>query len=381
TSLLLLEAEVFDNPKFKRNLRDAAESLEVGSAWELQTNVNPLIRPPEGSLQEALQEEAPGEEWLVPPVPLADNPHLVTPAVKWNVQPGAPTHLTELFGPVLSVMRFEKLDEAIDLIHQTGYGLTSGIETLDEREQEHWQARVRAGNLYVNRPTTGAIVLRQPFGGMGKSAFGPGIKAGGPSYVTQLMNFKETGEPEGVNLTDGILRALAKRVPTAELEAALCSYTKQAHDEFKCEHDHQRLLGQDNLRRYCPVERLCICLHQDDTQFEIAARLGAAHAVGCGVFIAGPDAESWSDFGTIVPEPNTTQFDRLRYATPERVPESIRHAAHKKCIYVADTPVLSEGRLELLWYVEEQSLSNDYHRYGNLGPRFEEKRQSASNSV
>ena len=213
TSLLLLEAEVFDNPRFRRNLRDAVESLEVGSVWELQVNVNPLIRPPEGNLQEALQEEAPGEEWLVPPVPLADNPHLVTPAVKWNVQPGAPTHLTELFGPVLSVMRFEKLDEAIDLIHQTGYGLTSGIETLDEREQEHWQSRVRAGNLYVNRPTTGAIVLRQPFGGMGRSAFGPSIKAGGPNYVAQLMDFTETAESEGVDLTNDTLHALAKREP------------------------------------------------------------------------------------------------------------------------------------------------------------------------
>ena len=166
-------------------------------------------------------------------------------------------------------------------------------------------------------------------------------------------------------------------MPTAELEAALRSYTKQAHEEFTCEHDHQRLLGQDNLRRYRPIRRLCICLHTEDTQFESAARLGAAHAVGCDVSITGPDAESWSDFGTIVPEPDTKKFDRLRYATPERVPESVRHAAHKKCTCVADPPVLSEGRLELLWYVEEQSLSNDYHRYGNLGPRFEEKRQGA----
>ena len=59
---------------------------------------------------------------------------------------------------------------------------------------------------------------------------------------------------------------------------------------------------------------------------------------------------------------------------PCRVPEAIRRAANEACIHIADTPVLTEGRLELLWYVEEQSLSNDYHRYGNLGPRFNEQR-------
>jgi RHH-type proline utilization regulon transcriptional repressor/proline dehydrogenase/delta 1-pyrroline-5-carboxylate dehydrogenase len=372
TSLLLLEAEVFDDAKFKRILRDAVESLAVGSAWELHTKMNPLIRPASGDLARAREVLEPGEQWLVPPLP-ADNPHLASPAVKWNVQPGAHAHLTELFGPMLSVMRYEKLDDAIDLIHQTGFGLTSGIETLDEREQEHWQRRVRAGNLYINRPTTGAVVLRQPFGGMGQSAFGPGIKAGGPSYVAQLMDFEGTSEPEGSNLVDEKLKALATRVPS--VEPALRSYVKQAHDEFNAEHDHLRLLGQDNLRRYRPIERLCICLHTDDTKHEIAARLGAAHVIGCIVSITGPGAEDWRDFAQVVPEPNVKKFDRLRYATPSRVPEAIRRAANEACLYIADTPILAEGRLELLWYVEEQSLSNDYHRYGNLGPRADEQRK------
>jgi len=73
----------------------------------------------------------------------------------------------------------ENLDHAIDLVNQTGYGLTSGLESLDEREHEKWKGSIRAGNLYINRGTTGAMVLRQPFGGMRKSALGAGIKAGG----------------------------------------------------------------------------------------------------------------------------------------------------------------------------------------------------------
>src|SRR5437762_5765826 len=89
-------------------------------------------------------------------------------------------------------MRFEKLAEAIALVNQTGFGLTSGLESLDDREQAEWKEGIRAGNLYINRPTTGAIVLRQPFGGMGKSSYGAGLKAGGPNYVAQFMEFSET---------------------------------------------------------------------------------------------------------------------------------------------------------------------------------------------
>jgi RHH-type proline utilization regulon transcriptional repressor/proline dehydrogenase/delta 1-pyrroline-5-carboxylate dehydrogenase len=64
---------------------------------------------------------------------------------------------------------------------------------------------------------------------------------------------------------------------------------------------------------------------------------------------------------------------RIRYASSDRVPESIRRAANENFVYLADAPVLASAP-ELLWYVVEQSISFDYHRYGNLGPRAEEKR-------
>jgi RHH-type proline utilization regulon transcriptional repressor/proline dehydrogenase/delta 1-pyrroline-5-carboxylate dehydrogenase len=64
---------------------------------------------------------------------------------------------------------------------------------------------------------------------------------------------------------------------------------------------------------------------------------------------------------------------RLRYACPSRVPESIRRAANENFVFIADAPVVA-SHLELLWYVVEQSISFDYHRYGNLGPRADEAR-------
>jgi RHH-type proline utilization regulon transcriptional repressor/proline dehydrogenase/delta 1-pyrroline-5-carboxylate dehydrogenase len=71
---------------------------------------------------------------------------------------------------------------------------------------------------------------------------------------------------------------------------------------------------------------------------------------------------------------NSAQVDRDRYAAPDRVPNSIRNAAAESLQYIADAPVLAHGRVELLWYMREQSLSVDYHRYGNLGIRADEER-------
>jgi RHH-type proline utilization regulon transcriptional repressor/proline dehydrogenase/delta 1-pyrroline-5-carboxylate dehydrogenase len=64
----------------------------------------------------------------------------------------------------------------------------------------------------------------------------------------------------------------------------------------------------------------------------------------------------------------------VRYAGPLRVPELIRRASAESYVYIADAPVLAHGRVELLWYLQEQSLSHVYHRYGNLGRRAEEAR-------
>jgi RHH-type proline utilization regulon transcriptional repressor/proline dehydrogenase/delta 1-pyrroline-5-carboxylate dehydrogenase len=66
--------------------------------------------------------------------------------------------------------------------------------------------------------------------------------------------------------------------------------------------------------------------------------------------------------------------DRIRYAAPARVPHAIHQAAAEAGYYVADAPVSTHGRVELVWYVQEQSFTRVYHRYGNLGARSDELR-------
>jgi len=89
----------------------------------------------------------------------------------------------EVFGPILHVIRWraDELDAVIDAIHATGYGLTFGLHSRIDDTVAHVRGRVRAGNLYVNRSTIGAVVGAQPFGGEGLSGTGP--KAGGPRYL------------------------------------------------------------------------------------------------------------------------------------------------------------------------------------------------------
>jgi len=406
TSLLLLQDEVYDDPAFRRGLCVAAASLQTGSAWKLDTRIGPLIRPPSGDLDWALKNLEPGEEWALAPQASADHPNLWTPGIKYGVQPGSRTHLTEFFGPVLGVMRFKNLEEAIDLVNQTGYGLTSGLESLDEREWDIWKQGIRAGNLYLNRVTTGAVVLRQPFGGLGKSVFGPGMKAGGPNYVAQFMEFTDAplpaapAQPTAPPLAALIEALRARKVADADrIAAALASSEAAVREEFAGEHDHFKLIGQDNVRRYLPCPEVRVRVTAHDSAFEVFTPVYAARLVGCHVTVStAPQTTSPAltlllelagagenpvAFVTETDEELATairsgQADRVRFAGPDRVPLAILPAANEAGGCVISRPVSGEGRLELLWYLREQSLSIDYHRYGNLGARAGETRAAVA---
>jgi RHH-type proline utilization regulon transcriptional repressor/proline dehydrogenase/delta 1-pyrroline-5-carboxylate dehydrogenase len=401
TSLLLLEAELYHDPEFKRALSEAAASIHVGSAWDLKTKMGPLIHAPRGDLENALKTVDEGESWALMPSRVDDSPNLWTPGIKYGVQAGSYSHMTEFFGPVLSVMRFQKLAEAIALVNQTGYGLTSGLESLDDREQAEWKAGLRAGNLYINRQTTGAMVLRQPFGGLGKSSYGSGLKAGGPNYVAQFMDFEETDAP-GETSRDSALREFCETVVKSDLPnrerivRAIRSYAHFYETEFGREHDHFRLVGQDNFRRYLPIRSIRIRVQESDSDFEIFARCTAARVAGCQQTVSYPagfqspalalldrSTDSWAGAIEFVQETDDQlceaiaagQIDRLRYARTGIAPSRVRAAAHEANVSIIEAPVLAHGRIELLWYFHEQSISFDYHRYGNLGARSEEPRR------
>ena len=166
-------------------------------------------------------------------------------------------------------------------------------------------------------------------------------------------------------------------------------------EEFGKEHDHFHLVGQDNVRRYRSCEDVRVRVLASDSTFEIFTRVCAAHIAGCRVTVSTPPdlalpavklleeiTEPWAGAIEFVEETDEQlaaairagQTDRVRYATPERVPIPVLQAGNEAGGCVVSTPVSGEGRLEMLWYLREQSVSTDYHRYGNLGIRADESR-------
>ena len=180
---------------------------EIAAAGESVTTGETVL-PAESA---AMLEHAPAEP-TVPSAPDAalhapqEPGHFIPPHVFIDVPAGATIAQDEIFGPVLSVIRAGNFDEALQLALGVRYGLTGGLYSRNPAHIMRAAREFRVGNLYINRPITGAMVGRQPFGGSRMS--GIGSKAGGPDYLLQFM------EPRVVT-ENTIRRGFAPETPPA----------------------------------------------------------------------------------------------------------------------------------------------------------------------
>ena len=383
-SLLICEAEVYDDGGFRETLRDATESLPVGPAWDARAFVTPLIHPARDPLLRGLTNLEEGERWLVEPKRDARNPRMWSPGIKLGVREGSFTHVTEFFGPVLGVMRADDLDHALRLASGTPYGLTAGLHSLDEREQQRWARRMPAGNLYINRAITGAIVRRQPFGGYKDSAFGAGAKAGGPNYVLQMTHARHKSPPSvacpPVSAAADLLTHVRRPLSEAQREAlslGACDYALAWREHFGVDHDPSQVLGERNRFRYRPCEPMMLRASDDADVVDVLLACAAALTAGLivelsvapEVSITLPHHDALPGVGTVVePEAScagrASSYDRVRaIGSPE--PE-VQRGVEGGGGHYSSEPVLQTGRIELLRYLREQSVSHQYHRYGNL---------------
>jgi RHH-type transcriptional regulator, proline utilization regulon repressor / proline dehydrogenase / delta 1-pyrroline-5-carboxylate dehydrogenase len=361
-SLAVVEASVYDDPRFLRQLADAVRTLRPGPGWDPTTTIGPLVRPPEGPLVRALTRLDPGESWLVQPAAVDGHPQLYTPGVRLGVQPGSWFHLTECFGPVLGVMRAADLDEAIRWQNMPTFGLTAGIQSLDPAEIARWRDRIEAGNLYVNRVITGAVVRRQPFGGWKRSVVGPGAKAGGPNYVRSL----------------GAWTSDRPDMAPADLEAGV----KAALGADLAPTDPSGLAAEANVLRYQPISDVLLRLSAV-APLDLDLALAAARAVGTAVTVSIDPADAQELDGVAgdkgarpVVETETELAARLRPGLTTKlrllgVPSAeLRLAAHDAGLWVDDSPVVADAGLEALRWVREQAISETLHRHGNLTGRY-----------
>lgn len=408
-SIAILTQEVFADPKFKRQLKDAVESLPVGGLnSQPQNKITPLITSSKPDLLRALTQLEPGEQWLVKPkkYPL-DN--LWSPGVKWDVQPGSFTHLTEFFGPVLGIIKANDLEHGCHLANQTEYGLTAGLHSLDDAEIQYFLETIQAGNLYVNNKTTGAIVGRQPFGGIKNSRRGAGGKAGGINYILQFMKTSEkkdpveTTKPFSSSPIDSLMDLWQRtdwvseetypqflnEIQRALKGATSCLY--QYSNYFSKEQRlsiSQQVLGQENIFRYRKVGNYTMRVHPEDLISDILLRLLAGVIAGNDISISIPASMRDNNVTGFLKshflQPITyslsiesddelrahilsNRIDRLAYTHPEKVPENIYHAAVQVNLPIIRQKPLMEGRFLMLEQFNEQCITYTYHRYGNLG--------------
>ena len=351
-SILLVERSVYDNPEFREKLKDCATSLKVGGVWNPGNIVGPMITNCNDTLEQAFTLE-PGEEWLVAPEFLDTKKYILKPTVKYGVKPTSFTFRTELFAPLLAVTPYDTLEEAVALVNSLDYGLTSGLQSLDEQEQLYWKNHVQAGNLYINRGITGAIVNRQPFGGMKLSAFGPGLKAGGPNYCGQFMH-----------ITD-------KAGSTTDFRA---SYAEWYEKEFRHARNIQpKIRGEQNIFRYLPLTGgMVLRLFGDETAEQIEMVQLAAATVGTPLTISADASHPLAGklAGTVKLESLASfcagikDYERVRTISAE-VPDEVFEAAAACDKYIAQSAPVRNGRIELALYIKEQSIANEYHRYGS----------------
>ncbi|KQV06580.1 proline dehydrogenase family protein [Leifsonia sp. Root112D2] len=389
-SLLILVGSVGKSERFLRQLVDATTSLRVGYPTDPTAQMGPLIEPPTGKLLHALTVLGAEEEWLVAPQQLDESGRLWSPGIRTGVAPGSYFHLTEFFGPVLGVMRARTLEEAIRLQNAVDYGLTSGLHSLDRDELELWLETVEAGNLYVNRGITGAIVQRQPFGGWKRSSVGTGYKAGGPNYLLGLGGWRAD---HGKSSTSLHLRGLDARV-TELIESGQSSMGYEEFDvvrrsalsdaiayanDYAVAKDTAAVGVERNLFRYRPMP-VAVRLAESGRLPELL-RILAAATLARSRFTVSSSVKLPRDIRQVLRARDVTLLvesdaewlarastgglgaSRVRYIGDDALAVT-RVLGGDADVAVYAGEVTPSGRIELLPFLREQAVSITAHRFG-----------------
>lgn len=380
-SLLLVDKDIYHDPIFKSKLKDAVTSMQTGSAWDFNNIIGPMIENNNDKLLHAIEHLEEGEFWLVEPEFLDEKKYILKPCVKWGVKPTSYTFKTELFAPLLAVVCIDDIKQAVDYVNSSEYGLTSGLQTLDEEEREYWKENLEAGNLYINRGITGAIVNRQPFGGMKRSAFGGGIKAGGPNYVSCFVEIEENPVTKTSGSISSAYTEFLDEKDKVRYSEAFNSYERNWKDEFSQERDVNQLVGESNIFRYRPLKNCVLRIQDHDKLCDILMIMTACRVAKTPMTISVSSKNAQLDvLRKVIAKENKVnlieqeeeqfltemdKYERVRTCSAD-LSDNFYCCAAKLGKHIANIRPLVEGRLELLHYLKEQSVSYEYHRYGSI---------------
>ena len=265
-------------------LKAALAELTIGNPDRLASDVGPVITASaQGGIQgyvDAMRDA--GHRVHQPALPeTGGNGYFVAPAI---IEIDFLSQLSkEVFGPVLHVLRFrrEQLEQTIDGINALGYGLTFGLHSRIAETMERIQARIGAGNIYINRNMIGAVVGAQPFGGNGLSGTGP--KAGGPLYLRRLLSTSPIYTGNGVvpPAAEAWVRYLRATGSAAAETCAAMNLTRLPGTTLELAGP----VGERNIYKLAPRGRvLCVA----ETALGAAVQIGAALATGNIALLAAP---------------------------------------------------------------------------------------------
>ena len=171
----------------------AVQSLTIGPADHPESRLGPVVDTDALQKIQSYKEQGQKTACLISKEQtLPKEGYFISPAVFHQVPVDSPLLKEEIFGPVVTLIPFDDLDQAIDIANNTEFALTAGFYSRSPSRIKKAQQQLQAGNIYINRTCTGALVKRHPFGGFKMSGLGP--KAGGPDYLLQFMNAKVVTE-------------------------------------------------------------------------------------------------------------------------------------------------------------------------------------------
>ena len=444
--LVLAVGSVGHGETFRRLLREAFEAVVVGPADDVATVMGPLASAPTGSELGVLTVLGPGESWLLEPRPLDGTGALCSPGVRDGVDPRGAFASSAHGVPVVGLVAVETLAEAVAVQNAENGGDVAGLHSLDVDEIDDWLHTVRAGDLVVGGPTTGARVRRRPTGGWGRRAIGRGLKPGGPNALIGQGAWRHRPHDPRPSLrlhdvSEGVTRLVDAARPTLSFEqfdslrTAVESDQRAWQSEFGLARDVTGLVVERNVLRYrphpvtvrlssgadpaalvrlvaagaragstlavssavplpaglvhlwrassSPVRVRDVVVESDEA---FVARAAAGALQGATAEAAGPDvldllAEAAGG------ERASVDGGRVDDSRPAPSPEAVAAYSGLRIRMIGGDPaalarvlrgspdvtifsgeVTEEGRIELLAFVREQSVSLTAHRYGRLDP-------------
>lgn len=388
--LAILVGSAAESHGFRAQLVDAVASISAGHPSIGSALVGPLIEPATGGALTSLTTLAEGEEWIVRPQQLDETGRLWSPGVRGGVATEAALVTAKAPAPVLALTAAPTLEQAVELQNSLA-GLVVGIHSLDAEEVAFWLDSADSGTLVVNGVTTDETVGRRPLGGW----HGPAAKDGGPSRLLAFGDWQPVfAEPEQSvrmhGIGDLVLPLIEAAQPSMQfvefdlVRAGAVSDEKAWLEFYSRTDDLAALRAERNVLRHLPVD-VTVRLSEGSSPAQLVRVLAAAARAGSRVSISSAvpvPVELISLFRQpmapirvegVVVESEARWHARVQnggVVTP-RI-RQIGGDAAAVAMLLAGSPrialfagaVTTSGRLELLSFLREQSVTMTAHRFG-----------------